>query len=58
VASITAIVAKIDQVLDSGDADTIHKMKAVFGMETLSDGDFAQAIAWPSEFVQTFIECL
>ena len=46
--SITAIVANIDQVFDSGDASMISKMKAVFGLETLSDGDFAQAIAWPS----------
>jgi hypothetical protein len=49
VASITAIVEKIDQVFDSGDAQMIHKMKAVFGLETLSDGDFAQTIAWPSK---------
>ncbi|KAK3057494.1 hypothetical protein LTR09_001678 [Extremus antarcticus] len=47
VASITAIVDNIDQVFDSGDADMINKMKSVFGMESLSDGDFAQAIAWP-----------
>ncbi len=50
VASITAIVDNIDQVFDSGDADMINKMKSVFGMESLSDGDFAQAIAWPSMF--------
>jgi len=47
VAIVTQIVANIDQIFDSGDADMIHKMKAVFGLETLTDGDFAQTIAWP-----------
>lgn len=47
VASITAIVANIDAIFDSGDADQIHKMKTLFGLETLTDGDFAQTIAWP-----------
>ena len=48
-ASINAIVAKIDMVFDSGDAAMIHKMKAVFGLESLADGDFAQTIAFPSK---------
>lgn len=55
-ASITSIVANIDQVFDSGDAKMIHKMKAVFGLETLSDGDFSQAIAWPSMLRNTVLD--
>jgi hypothetical protein len=39
----------MDQVFDSGDAATIHKMKAVFGLEDLVDADFAQTIAFPSQ---------
>ena len=46
-ASINAIVANIDQIFDSGDAAMIHKMKSVFGLESLTDGDFAQSIAFP-----------
>ena len=48
VASINGIVAKIDRIFASGDQAMIHKMKAVFGLESLGDGDFAQAIAMPS----------
>lgn len=40
----------MDQVFNSGDAEAIHKMKAVFGLESLVDADFAQTIAFPSKF--------
>lgn len=48
VASVNAIVDKMDQVFDSGDREAVRKMKAVFGLEDLGDGDFAQTIAFPS----------
>lgn len=46
-ASITNIVANMDAIFASGNREMVAKMKAVFGLETLSDGDFAQTIAWP-----------
>ena len=49
IASINAIVQKIDTVFATGDRALIRKMKAVFGMELLADQDFAQAVAFPSE---------
>lgn len=48
VASINGIVEKIDQVFESGDRQAVNEMKAVFGLEALGDGDFAQTIAFPS----------
>ena len=48
-ASVNAIVEKINYVFDTGNATLIHQMKAVFGLESLTDGDFAQTIAFPSE---------
>lgn len=47
-ASVNAIVDKIDQIFDGGDREAVRKMKAVFGLEALGDGDFAQTIAFPS----------
>ncbi|KAK5107937.1 hypothetical protein LTR62_000542 [Meristemomyces frigidus] len=48
VASINAIVEKIDRVFATGNATAVHQMKAVFGLEALeSDGDFAMTIAFP-----------
>ena len=49
VASINAIVQNIDSIFDSGDATAVQAMKSVFGLESLSDGDFAQTIAFPSK---------
>lgn len=47
-ASINAIVEKIDYVFSTGNAALINKMQSVFGMEGMFAGDFAQAIAFPS----------
>ncbi|KAK5683137.1 hypothetical protein LTS10_004668 [Elasticomyces elasticus] len=48
VGSLNAIVDKIDQVFATGNAAAIHKMKALFGLEALTDnGDFAMTIAYP-----------
>jgi len=47
VGSINGIVKNIDAVFASGNAALIAKMKGLFGMESLADGDFAQAIAFP-----------
>ena len=48
VASVNAIVDKVDLVFASGNATAIHEMKAVFGLETLADNrDFAATIAFP-----------
>ena len=47
VASINAIVDKIDRVFATGSATAIHQMKAIFGLGDLtSDGDFAMTIAF------------
>lgn len=48
-ASINGIVANIDNIFNSGDRAVIQKMKAVFGLEALGDGDFAASIAFPRE---------
>ncbi|KAK4544242.1 hypothetical protein LTR36_004452 [Oleoguttula mirabilis] len=48
VASINAIVEKIDHVFETGNATAIRQMKAVFGLEALTNnGDFAMTIAFP-----------
>ncbi|KAK5113436.1 hypothetical protein LTR85_010864 [Meristemomyces frigidus] len=48
VASINAIVQKIDHVFATGNATAIHQMKAVFGLQALTNnGDFAMTIAFP-----------
>lgn len=49
-ASINAIVEKIDYVFSTGNPALIAKMKSIFGMEGMADPDFAQAIAYPSEY--------
>ena len=58
IASINAIVEKIDYVFSTGDAALISKMKAVFGMEMLADADFAQAIAFPSEYCRNAVKAV
>ncbi|KAK0289501.1 hypothetical protein LTR35_002698 [Friedmanniomyces endolithicus] len=48
VGSINAIVDNIDRIFASGNATAIHHMKAVFGLEALTNnGDFAMTIAFP-----------
>ncbi|KAK3679642.1 hypothetical protein LTR78_000017 [Recurvomyces mirabilis] len=48
VASINAIVDKVDLVFESGNATAVRQMKAVFGLETIADDrDFAATIAFP-----------
>ncbi|KAK4501445.1 hypothetical protein PRZ48_007254 [Zasmidium cellare] len=47
-ASLNGIIDKIDTVFANGNANQIHHMKSIFGLETLHDnGDFAQTIAYP-----------
>lgn len=47
-ASLNGIIDKIDTVFAHGNANQIHHMKSIFGLETLHDnGDFAQTIAYP-----------
>ncbi|CAK3848666.1 serine protease EDA2 [Lecanosticta acicola] len=48
VSSINAIVANIDHVFATGNRTAVHVMKAVFGLEALTDDrDFAMTIAFP-----------
>ena len=48
VGSINAIVDNIDHVFATGNATVIRQMKAVFGLEELTDNrDFAMTIAFP-----------
>jgi hypothetical protein len=48
VGSINALVDKIDHVFSTGNATAIRQMKAVFGLQDLTnDGDFAMTIAFP-----------
>lgn len=48
VASINALVAKMDEVVASGNQEAISNLKAVFGLESLKDiRDFAMTIAFP-----------
>jgi len=48
VGSINAIVDNIDRIFASGNATAIYQMKAVFGLEALTNnGDFAMTIAFP-----------
>lgn len=50
VASINAIIAKIDKLTDSHNTQAINELKAIFGLENLKDiRDFAMTIAFPSE---------
>jgi hypothetical protein len=48
VASINAIVEKIDTLVASGDDEAITQLKTIFGLESLTDiRDFAQTISFP-----------
>lgn len=48
VGSINGLIPKIDHVFKHGNASQVHKMKALFGLESLTDNrDFAQTIAFP-----------
>lgn len=58
VASINAIVEKIDYVFGTGNTTLINQMKAVFGLESLGDGDFAQTIAFPSKSTAIILRVL
>jgi hypothetical protein len=50
VASINAIVKNIDHLVNTHNTAAITKLKAIFGLESLTDiRDFAQTIAWPSK---------
>jgi hypothetical protein len=50
VASINAIIKNIDQLVNTHNTAAITKLKAIFGLESLTDTrDFAQTIAWPSK---------
>jgi len=50
VASINAIVAKIDKLVAEKNTQAIQELKIIFGLEALTDlRDFAQTIAWPSK---------
>ena len=48
VASINAIIDKMDQLVASGNTDAVQQLKAIFGLEALTDNrDFAMTIAFP-----------
>ena len=48
VASINAIVDKMDLLVESGNTGAIQELKAIFGLEALTDiRDFAMTIAFP-----------
>ncbi|KAF4635431.1 hypothetical protein G7Y89_g2660 [Cudoniella acicularis] len=48
VASVNAIVTKINSLTDSHNTQAINDLKAIFGLQDLQDiRDFAQTIAWP-----------
>ncbi|TVY80978.1 putative extracellular serine carboxypeptidase [Lachnellula suecica] len=48
ISSVNAIIEKIDRLVDTGNTQAIQELKAIFGLEKLSDiRDFAQSIAWP-----------
>lgn len=61
VASINALIAKIDQLVASRNQAAIHDLKAVFGLESLADiRDFAMTIAFPRMYCnyQNFCICI
>lgn len=47
IGSLNAIVDKIDEVFESGNVAHIAHMKSIFGLQDLTNLDFAQAIAYP-----------
>ncbi|KAF2857234.1 hypothetical protein K470DRAFT_223779 [Piedraia hortae CBS 480.64] len=47
VGSIVSIVDNIDRIFATGNDALIRKMKGIFGLEDLSNGDFAMTIAFP-----------
>ncbi|KAH6670784.1 extracelular serine carboxypeptidase-like protein [Halenospora varia] len=48
VASVNAIIAKIDHLTDTKNTQAINELKAIFGLESLKDiRDFAMTIAFP-----------
>lgn len=50
VASVNAIIAKIDHLTDTKNTQAINELKAIFGLESLKDiRDFAMTIAFPSK---------
>lgn len=51
IASINAIIEKIDDLVDSKNDPAIAQLKAIFGLEVLDDiRDFAMSIAYPREY--------
>ena len=49
IASINSLVDKMDQLIASKNAQAIEQLKAIFGLEALSDvRDFARTVAFPS----------
>lgn len=51
VASINAIVEKMDLLVQTNNQAAIHELKAIFGLEALTDiRDFAMTIAFPRTF--------
>ena len=50
IASINAIVKNIDHLVNTHNTAAITKLKAIFGLESLTDiRDFAMTVAFPSE---------
>ena len=51
IASINAIIDKMDQLVSSNNTGAVQQLKAIFGLEALSDNrDFAMTIAFPRTF--------
>ena len=50
IASINAIIEKIDSLIEQKNTAAIQELKTIFGLESLTDTrDFAMTIAFPRE---------
>ena len=54
IASVNAIIDKMDRLVFSGNTKAVQELKTIFGLEDLTDiRDFAMTIAFPSACIKT-----